>query len=123
MIGLGGIEPLHALHYISKASEHILHLLGSFIAYIGKRSESGDIGEIFIIERTHVNGNKLSLHDPCGGFRHILRNAQAGSEIVHRTGRDISQRNALSRSHKRLYSFVKSAVSSAAHHGVEVLAP
>ena len=35
-----------ALHYISKASEHVLHLLGSFIAYIGKRSESGDIGEI-----------------------------------------------------------------------------
>ena len=107
--------------YIGKASEHILHRLRCFIAYVGKCTEACYICEILIVERAYINVSHFIIYDLKRSSLHIFRYAEAGGKVVHRSCGNISKRYFFIYGHKSLYCFVERTVAAACYYNVKIL--
>ena len=102
-------------------SENVLDRLSGLVGYIGEGSESDDIRKIIVIETAHVTGHGTAVYYIAHSVHSILGYTRAFSEVISRTGRDITDRYAVFAVHYTLKALAESTISSGAHNEVKAV--
>ena len=116
MMRLDLCQMLQPFNKISCLAKHVFPLLRCRVGYLGKGTKSGNISEKFIIERSQITPEHLSLCHKLCRMTHDLWNPQTGSKIIDRTCRNVSTDRLFMEPHHTICHFIHRAVSTGAYH-------
>ena len=98
----------------------VLHVLGGAVGGPGKGAEGGHVDEGPAVEAAHVQGPPAAGGDDPGGLQGLIRQMEAGGEVVGAARGDVAQGRRAWQVHQPRDRLVERAVAAAADHGVEL---